>query len=331
MLFWLAAHLQEQPPIVPVVRPGKDGRGRDPWVFRCIFEDRTRMVLIAPASDTWMAFNPETCAMHKVWQGKMDFRGKVWDFSQNNSRAEGRILFAAPSEIARLTDGSLPAGWTSEGLTSQSDGWTFTSSTSRLMSPPINAEGWQRVFAAFDETGKKGRFRIDIKDTTGEKAPQWFESATSVDSETNWQWNFKRIERPSRSMTIGVTTSTAGKRFRNFRLYGDRPSWFDDNGRALSVRWGGYVLTGQTKAVELNYKVTLATGQVVNVSHRPEVKGGVWSESITLDKLPTGVKVVLRRDGLSSAASDPAPIRTWTFDSQHQSQMLSFTMPGGLR
>lgn len=287
------------------------------------------MVIIAPAPDTWMAFNPETCALHKVWQGKMDFRGKVWDFSQNNSRAEGRVLFAAPSEIARLTDGDLPSGWKTESVTSEKDGWTFTSRNSRMTSPPIDAGGWQRVFAAFDETGRKGRFRVDIKDLTGEQAPQWFESATSVDSESNWQWNFKRIERPSRSMEVTVTSLVDGKRLRNLRLYGDRPSWLDDQGNALPVRWGGFGLKGQTKSVDLDYTLTLKSGQAVRVVHRPEIQNGVWSEWIQLDKLPTGARVVLKRDGLSSAVSEPAPVRTWTFDKDHLTQRLSFTLPGG--
>src|SRR5688500_19227121 len=117
---------QGQAPIVPLPRPGRDGRGRDPWVFRSVFEDRTRMVLLAPAPNWWMAFNPETCAMHKVWRGKMDYRGKVWDFSQENSRADGRIYFGSPSEIWRLPNGGqIPAGWKADGVVSQPGGWLF--------------------------------------------------------------------------------------------------------------------------------------------------------------------------------------------------------------
>lgn len=55
-----------------------------PNVFRCVFEDQPRMVFIRPAANLWVAFNPATCTIDKIWRGGMKFRGKVWDFSQDN-------------------------------------------------------------------------------------------------------------------------------------------------------------------------------------------------------------------------------------------------------
>jgi hypothetical protein len=302
MLTLLAAAcaLQAQAPIVPLPRPGLEGRGRDPWVFRAIFEDRTRMLIIAPAPNWWMAFNPETGAMHKVWHGKMNFRGKVWDFSQDNSRAEGRIYLASPSEIFRLVDGSsAPANWTATGVTPQKDGWLFPDSKRAIVTPPLDLSGWHRVFIAFDETGKKGRFHVDIADRKSAVDPQWFESATSVEGENSWQWNFKRIERPSSATVIKITSNVPGKRLRSLRLYGDRPSWFDSKGQPLEVIWDGYELVKETRAVNINYRLRLPSGKLVSVQQKPELTKTGWIESWEVKGLPRGEVIRLRREGLS--------------------------------
>lgn len=284
----------------PAMRPGRDGRGRDPWVFRAIFEDRTRMVILTPAPNWWMAFNPETGAMHKVWRGKMDFRGKVWDFSQDNSRASGRIYLASPSEIWRLADdGKLPAGWTAKGVTFQNGGWNFSNGAA-LTAPETDASGWHRVFVAFDETSRKSRFRVTISDDHVEEGPQWFDSATSVDSENGWQWNFKRIERPSSRMVVKVESPTA-KRLRGLRLYGDRPSWFDGAGKELTVFWDGYELVNQTRAAKIHLRLRWPSGRVAHVVHQPELTSTGWREDWTVTGIPKGETVTMRREGLSDA------------------------------
>lgn len=312
MLILLATAIlaQGQDPIVPIARPGLDGRGRDPWVFRGIFEDRTRMLVIAPRPNWWMVFNPETCAMHKVWQGKMDFRGKVWDFSQDNSRAEGKIYFAAPNEIWRFPNtGQMLPGWTAKGITADTQGWVFSSADSELSSPTTNLSDWHRVFVAFDETGKRGRFRLDISGPQ----PQWFTSATSVGGENDWQWNFKRIERPARDTSVRITTHIAGNKLRNLRLYGDKQAWFDGKGLALEVHFDGYRLVHRTQAVDILYRVRLASGKWVSITHRPEVRLGRWQEDLRIDGLPKGEKLILRREGVSGAVRTTLVDGAWTF------------------
>jgi hypothetical protein len=284
----------------PAMRPGRDGRGRDPWVFRAIFEDRTRMVILAPAPNWWMAFNPETGAMHKVWRGKMDFRGKVWDFSQDNSRASGRIYLSSPSEIWRLgDDGKLPAGWTAKGVAFQNGSWNFGSNAS-LKAPQTDASGWHRVFLAFDETSRKSRFRVTISDDQAETGLQWFDSATSVNSENDWQWNFKRIERPSARMVVKIDSPTP-KRLRGLRLYGDRPSWFDGNGKELTVFWDGYELVNQTRAAKIHLRLRWPSGRVAHIVHQPELTPTGWREDWTVTGIPKGETVTMRREGLSDA------------------------------
>lgn len=319
-LLVFATLAQGQDPIVPVARPGIDGRGRDPWVFRGIFEDRTRMLLIAPRANWWMAFNPETGAMHKVWQGKMDFRGKVWDFSQDNSRAEGKIYFAAPSEIWRLPgEGTGMVGWKTSGLTSEKGVWTFGSATSEIVSIPTDLTDWHRVFVAFDETGKKGRFRVDVSGTQ----PQWFTSTTSVGGENDWQWNFKRIERPEKDTVIKITTQVAGKKLRNLRMYGDKGAWFDSKGRHLEVLWDGYTLIDRTRAVDIRIRLKLASGKLVKVSLTPDLRSSNWFETYNISDLPKGESIILRREGLSPSVKSNLKQGSYVFD-RNGTQELNF-------
>ncbi len=277
------------------------------------------MVLVAPAPDWWVAFNPETCAIHKVWQGKVDFRGKVWDFSQDNSRARGRILYATPTEIWRLAnDQSLP-GWNLDGVKSEKGAWSFPDPTSKLSTPSFDASGWRKVFLSFDESGRKGRFQVDISDSSSRVRPQMFQSALSVGGETDFQFNFKRVERPTEATRISIHGLGPGKKLRNLRMYGDRSAWVDAAGRQLETVWGGYTLVGQTKAVWLRYGVKLADGRIVQIQHQPEVNATGWTEQFVVSNLPPGQKLFLRREGLSPTLKISTPLsfadRVWTFTS----------------
>ena len=334
-VFLALCPLQDQPPVVPIARPGRDGRGRDPWAFRCIFEDRTRMLLIAPSPDFWMAFNPETCAMHKVWEGKVDFHGKVWDFSQDNSKADGRIFFAAPSEMWRLPDGQgTPLGWTMTGIKAEKSGWSFPSTSANIVSAPFDASGWHRVFLAFDETSRKGRIHIEVKDESGEQRPQWFESATSVDSDSSWQWNFKRIERPGKALVVTASSTVPGKMMRNFRMYGDRSAWLDKAGRPLTVIWGGYEFVHDTKSLDVFYKVRLDSGSLVTIHERPDVDRSGWHETYVVDGLPEGEILTLRREGLSKSVKVGGQLKfsndRWMFKTNGDFEVTFDTSGGSL-
>lgn len=321
------AVLLQQEPIVPIVRPGIDGRGRDPWVFRCIFEDRTRMVIIASKPDVWMAFNPETCALHKVWRGKVDFRGKVWDFSQENSRAVGQAFFASPSELWRMPIKDI-GRWKASGLTWEGDGWRLDPGGT-VNSATFSLEGWQRVFIAFDETGRKARYDLRIRSGGRE---QQFGSATHVSSDTDWQWNFKRVEVPASEGTTVTLTNPGNlpKKLRNLRMYGDRPSWLDAGGKPLRVVWRGYDLIGQTKGVVLRYDIILHSGARVAVRHQPEVESEAWVETLSITGLPAGESVRLAREGLAvgvqAVGLAPDHDDIWTF-SKNGAYRLRFNMP----
>lgn len=286
----LAALPQDQPPIVPIERPGIDGRGRDPWVFRLIFEDRTRMVAVALAPDFWYVFNPATCSPHKVWDGKMDFRGKVWDFSQDNSRADGRILAAAPSEIASLTNGELD-DWEASNVAWQ-NAWKFSGDKATLTSPYIDLAAWRRVFVAFDEQSRKGRIKVEVSSDGGKTwGEEYFYSATSVTNDTDWQWNFKEIltKSPTARIRFVQENATDQKTVRNVRVFGDQAAWLDQNGDPLTTVWRGYELRDQTKSVSLLYDLVLPNGHTVSVRHRPETAGpDGWTELISVRGLKSG-------------------------------------------
>jgi hypothetical protein len=293
------------------------------------------MLIVAPAPEWWMAFNPETGAMHKVWRGKLDFRGKVWDFSQENSRANGRVYFASPSELWRLPDGGrLPEGWRAQGVNPDRGGWTFADASATLTSPPIDASGWRRVFVAFDETSRKGPFRVTLSDARNPKTAQWFDSALSSESDTAWQWNFKRIERPGPATSVTVTTAVPAKRLRGLRLYGDRPAWFDASGHPLEVLWEGYDLVRQTEAVNIRYRLRLPGGQTVAVRQRPELTAQGWRETWSLSGLPKGQTIRLRREGLSEAVTArtalPFQDGQWTF-AANGDHAIDFQLPAGER
>ena len=329
-----AAIAAQQEPIVPIVRPGKDGRGRDPWVFRCIFEDRTRMLILALAKDWWLAFNPETCAVHKVWNGAMDYRGKVWDFSQDNSRADGRIYLNSPSEMWRLPSEALPEGWKQDGVVWDKDGWLFTTNGSSLTSGAYDASSWQRVFLAFDETGRKARFKATIFDELTKVSPQFFESATHVDNESAWQWNFKRIELPTSTMRVRVESPIAGKKLRSLRLYGDRPSWLGSDGKPLNLLWQGYDLINQTKGVSIRYEVQHPKKFAVAVVQSMDLTDSGWFETFEVSGLPLGESIFLRREGLSERVDVRTNLDlaqgTFAFrsDGKHR---IDFTLPAGER
>lgn len=241
-------------------------RGRDPWVFRCIFEDRTRMVLGALGERVWFAWNPETGSLHRVWQGKVAFKGKVWDFSQNSSHAVGVTWMAPPRAILTLPDArGLPPGWSAQGGVRQDDGWRFDPGA-RIQPPPIDLTGWRRAYVAFDERSVGGRLRFTGH--TGAPDPWYFESCLHNDRDDRWQWNFQRVPTGGPvGLVIESRDPDDDKRLRNFRIFGDRPAWYlvsseNDAIHELEVRYRGHQLIGKTHGVALEIDL-LHEGQLV--------------------------------------------------------------------
>ncbi len=70
----LLALLPQQPvpsPLLPV-------RPRDPFVFRCVLDRHPRMITAALGDDLWVAWDAQSCALYKAWQGDVKFDGPVY-------------------------------------------------------------------------------------------------------------------------------------------------------------------------------------------------------------------------------------------------------------
>jgi cytochrome c len=58
---------------------GAAERPRDPWVFRCVLDQRPRMVVLALHESLWAAYDATTCSLYKAWKGDVKFQGAVYD------------------------------------------------------------------------------------------------------------------------------------------------------------------------------------------------------------------------------------------------------------
>lgn len=54
-------------------------RPRDPWFFRCVLDEKPRMLTIALSRDMWVAYDAQTCSFAKAWKGGVHFAGAVYD------------------------------------------------------------------------------------------------------------------------------------------------------------------------------------------------------------------------------------------------------------
>lgn len=59
--------------------PPPPERGRDPWVFRCVLDQKPRMVVIALAQDLWCAYDAQRCSFYAAWKGRVKLQGAVYD------------------------------------------------------------------------------------------------------------------------------------------------------------------------------------------------------------------------------------------------------------
>lgn len=64
-----------RPDPVPVL---KVARPRDPWVFRCVLDQRPRMITLALSDELWVAYDATTCGLYKAWKGGVHFDGPVY-------------------------------------------------------------------------------------------------------------------------------------------------------------------------------------------------------------------------------------------------------------
>lgn len=261
-----------------------------PSVFRAVFEDRPRQLIVvlgrATPKPVGFIIHPDLGGVRKVWEGTIDYRGKVYDFSQNNSRAEGRTLWEAPERVLEMpADG---AGWTKQRVSPGNGGWEFEGVDATLTSPTFRTDVLQTAYVGFDEIGTKTRFTISLLDPTGKVVTE-FGSSTAQDN--GWQWNFKRLPLLSGPLTMRVTQKdgSAKKRIRNLRVFGDRPIWFDGKNEPVPAQLVGYSVDGPDKVI-VEFRVGKA-----KVAWIPSVSASEWTEVYTVSGLTAGESLRFRR------------------------------------
>ncbi len=147
-------------------------------VKRTDFADRPDMVLVDLHNGAFALFNPRTFAIDLVWRGTVDWRGKVFNFSQETSQAhprEGSDDFL----INRIASKSL------------------------VDSPTLDSSHKVAIVEGIDLQGTSDAW-LDLADEWTGSSLGWFESATHVTSEMDWQWN-----RPPSQRTDGLPAEIA--------------------------------------------------------------------------------------------------------------------------
>jgi hypothetical protein len=316
--------ITDPPAAQPEVQvPGS--RGRDPWVFRCLFEDRSRMLVVAPRPKVWFAFNISAGALYKAWSGDMEFRGKVWDFSQNSSRAKGRSLLSWTNDLVQLPDkvGQPARGWSAEGV-EYKDGWSFSSAGSVLTSPSFDATSWTRLFIAYEELSHKGPARVEVS-TDGGKSwdAQWFDTTMHGSRDDEWQWGFKQVAvEPTAAMRVRFRQldPAFAKRLRSIRVFGDHIAWWiERDGHTVSaeITWIGHELVKQTEGVTLRFR---AAGVEIDESLDASTESGSihLTERLNVHEMPAssanlGLRLALPSLGPGGArtCSAAGAIREW--------------------
>ncbi|HMS55955.1 MAG TPA: hypothetical protein PKA27_11200 [Fimbriimonadaceae bacterium] len=284
----------------------------EPQAFRAVFEDRPRQLIARmsgkPGDGVYAIFSPDTCSIRKIWKGSVQYRGKVYDFSQENSRAAGAVLFEVSST---LTENAFDP----PGGDSKDPVWRFAKVGESIKSKPFAVGEWGPIYLAFEEQGDKGRFRATVQKPDGQAAIE-FLSSNTVLGPTAWQWNYKQVPHALTDGVDGWTVTftahemTAPKNLRRVRLFGDRLAWFDSSGKPAALRYGGYSFAkegvrvfcqvGLTNLVltlgkdEITYvlvgdqSLTLKQGRSGGLGRNLEPGSHLWtSEDITFTKAGT--------------------------------------------
>jgi cytochrome c len=72
-------------------------RGRDPFVFRAVLDERPRMLVLALRPDFWVAYDAERAALSKLWEGGVNFTGAVYDWRHGpQPTSRGRAWLVSP-------------------------------------------------------------------------------------------------------------------------------------------------------------------------------------------------------------------------------------------
>ncbi|MEK7950773.1 hypothetical protein [Luteolibacter soli] len=277
-------------------------RGRDPWAFRLTLENKTRMLVAALRSDLWVAYNPANGTLHKVWNGGIQFRGKVWDFGQQNSATTGTtyhllkkaFLFSATNETI------IPAGWSATGITTGTSWNLSTAAGTMLVSPAADLRNYDNVMLSYQTPGGDNRLLVDVSNDNGATwtAQQWM----SIDAPAA-DGNMKLVEVNGQAVKVRFRRNTTGSTatLGDVLLFGDYRAWTMQTGGspvAIKVDWRGYKLINHTDGIVVRYDMVLPGGARVGIEERPEaMTGAKLQRKFTITGMPASSRLSLEIDG----------------------------------
>ena len=291
--------------VLGAVSPAQStARGRDPWAFRLTLESKTRMLVVALRSDLWLAYNPANGALHKVWASGVWFRGKVYDFSQENSTTQGEVYHQQKNSIlSATTESSIPPGWSATSVTPGPSDWTFSAAGASLTTPILDFTGYQNVMLFFREQDP-GPLSIEVSDNGG---ATWVAQAfRSTQPGNPVQENAKLIAASGSNARLRFArpSGTGSKRLRDVVMIGDYQVWTaSKNGGTIQpqVDWRGYRITGRTESITVKYDLALPGGERVRIEESPEAMvGAALTRRFRCTGLPPGVTISLRIKAASS-------------------------------
>jgi len=281
-------------------------RGRDPWAFRMILENKTRMLVLALRPDLWAAYNPANGTLHKVWNGGIQFQGKVWDFSQRNSYTLGTTYHQLEDAfLFRVTDEtSIPAGWASSGVTTGTQ-WSFSTTASTFTSPAFDLTKYSNVMLNYFTPGSGKVLRVQVSTNNGSTwdAQYW----DSIDTPPE-DGNAKQLAVTGSNVRLRfIPTAIAATGLQDVSLFGDYQAWTAAQGAtpvATRIDWRGYQLVNRTDGIIIKYDALLAGGARVAIQEKPEaLAGAAMTRKFTITGLPAGTRLSLELDGTGYTAA----------------------------
>ncbi len=297
----------EENPVTPV-------RGRDPFVFRAIFEEKSRMCVIALRPELFVVYDPATCSLVKAFGGGIDFHGKVYDFSQQCSVGKPPVYYSQLADLARVLDASaVPSGFVAKDVSTGSS-FRFDADGATFETPPLDLTRFTNVMIYFDEKSRRAPFRVEVSKDGGKAYDaQYFFSTMHRDSDTDWQENIKAIAVGGPTVKVRFVQGKAEdkKELRNLRIHGSYLAWSQrvgDERSNLTPIWKGYVRSGKNGdgRVTLRYALLTKSGQTVMVDESPEaIDGadrGALERRFHVNGLPAGTSLWL---SLAGTAKNP--------------------------
>ena len=229
------------------------------------------MVLIDFHNGSHALFNPRTCSLDQVWRGSVQWRGKVFDFSQETSQS---LPLVGPEDFLVNRLAAVPL---LESLSLTAD-----EPTARVRG--IDLTGTSDAWLWFEERGR-APIRFELLDSKSAAPVAHFESATHVTSDDAWQWNLKRLPRWNGSLDALLTCGTLPKSIRSLRVLLEASAWSAD-GTPCAVRWRGYDLEAN-HSVRLRFEITLPDGRRCPITQFLQGSDGGGCESWFAPPLPT--------------------------------------------